>query len=265
MPGAPRPRPMIRTKTGRTLNPNIVKKTSPKGVVSLKKAQGKNTTRAFKKSIRSFDKARVDVALKFSKTQPSRKMALLERGIDARQLRAKGIPVNETLKVFGFEDTARAYGTKRVISEVGGLEKAALLFGDKELARSVGVVEKEQSRSRRIIEKDNVIKVGFMKIVEKYGLEDAYRVFGMKTINDAYGGKSKIMKILGAEEVNRAAQAVFSKIKNYDALQDVREYAKYNGVIETVRYVGLDPTRRALGLSTEQVKILVQELKKYKK
>jgi hypothetical protein len=242
MPIAPKPKPiMIKTKTNRMVNSKFVKKESPKGVVSLKKAQGENTNRAVKENLRKLDKTKIDIRLKLTEKSNNQKRALLERGIDARQLRAKGINVRETLRIFGLEDTTRAYGTKRIVSEFRDLRNTVAMFGPEEVARSFG---------------------GIKRIVGEFGLKEAYRAFGMTTIDKAYGGRSNIIKILGAEEVIRAKQSAFAGIEHYDALADIREYRENNVVVETARQFGIKTTGRALGLSTGDMKELASRLKK---
>jgi len=245
MPGVPKPRTvMIKTKTNRMVNSNFVKKESPNRVVSLKKAQGEKTNRAVKENLRKLTKENINHMLtEFSGKRLDLKRALLERGIDARQLRAKGFNVRETLRIFGLEDTTYAFGAKRVVNEFGNLTKTALMFGQEEVARSFG---------------------GIKKIVGEFSLEEAYSAFGIKNVNEAYGGFKNIMKILGPEEVIRAAQAAGAGIKNYDVLKDIREYSQNNGVVETARLFGVKYTGRALGLSTGDMTELARRLQKKK-
>jgi len=176
----------------------------------------------------------------FSGKRLDLKRALLERGIDARQLRAKGFNVRETLRIFGLEDTTYAFGAKRVVNEFGNLTKTALMFGQEEVARSFG---------------------GIKKIVGEFSLEEAYSAFGIKNVNEAYGGFKNIMKILGPEEVIRAAPAA-KGFKNYDELFDIKQYASDKGFVETARLFGVKYTGRALGLSTGDMKELARRLKK---
>lgn len=242
MPGVPKPRTvMIKTKTNRMVNSNFVKKESPNRVVSLKKAQGEKTNRAVKENLRKLTKENINHMLtEFSGKRLDLKRALLERGIDARQLRAKGFNVRETLRIFGLEDTTYAFGAKKVVNEFGNLTKTALMFGQEEVARSFG---------------------GIKKIVGEFSLEEAYSAFGIKNVNEAYGGFKNIMKILGPEEVIRAAPAA-KGFKNYDELFDIKQYASDKGFVETARLFGVKYTGRALGLSTGDMKELARRLKK---
>lgn len=238
MPGAPKPKPRITTKKGTLINAEMIKQNKKR--IELKKVESKNSTRQVKENLRKTNKIQIDSLLKLKNTKVDLKRRLLENGIDARQLRAKGIAVRETLNIFGLEETTRAYGAKRIVSEFGGLEKTALIFGSEVTARSFG---------------------GIKRIVGEFGLENAFRAFGFKAVNNAHRGISNLEKIYGVEKVFLASQAAIG-VKNPDYLGFIREYRKHNGITDTANRVGIRDTGRALGLSTGDMKELARRLKK---
>lgn len=240
MAGAPKPR-MITTSKGRLINAEMVKLRNRK--IELKKAQGENTNRRVKENLRKVTKTEISNRLRLTENRVELKRKLLEKGIDARQLKAKGFSVIETSRIFGLQETAKAFGTKRFVSEFGGLEKVVLAFDIKNTISAFG---------------------GVKRIVGEFGLEEAYRAFGITTINKAFGGSKNIIKILGPEEVIRAAQAAGAGIQNYDVLKDIREYSQNNGVVETARLFGVKYTGRALGLGTGDMTELARRLQKKK-
>lgn len=225
MPGAPtRPR-ILRPKPG-SLKPKPVSLKPKRGSlklkrglikrkVSLNEAQAKVINKVKKnkvavKDVRNINSKSVNYLVNHAEKSPNPRANLIKMGINAEQLKSRGYQVKKIIKLFGVEDAVRLYGNKGVVREyeiqditeyqsrgidiknrkIKGLEKFALMYGEDHVARSLG---------------------GYKRIVADFGLEDAYRAFGIITIDKAYGGRRNIIKTLGEEKVNRAIQAIMGK------------------------------------------------------
>ena len=213
MPLAPKSK-MIQTKTGRLINSNFVGKQKPNGVVSLEKSKGtpkQKTNRQIKEELKTYDKEKISSLIEESKKRYSEKLSilkikhllsdsrklknpaqfLLSKGIDARQLKAKGIPIYVIMDIFGLKETVKLF---KISEKKSGIPE----LYDRELNSIFDYYREKPGRSK--IHKQDLIK----DMVKEYGLKEMLDVFGLNWV--VYGvGVRPVMKMYNIKEIAKVA------------------------------------------------------------
>ncbi|MFA5745547.1 MAG: hypothetical protein WCX82_02400 [archaeon] len=233
MPLAPKSK-MIQTKTGRLINSNFVGKQKPNGVVSLEKSKGtakQKTNRQIKEELKTYDQEKIISLIEESKKRYSEKLSilkikhllsdsrklknpaqfLLSKGIDARQLKAKGIPIYVIMDIFGLKETVKLF---KIDEKKSGRDK----FHDRELESIIDYYGEKIGGSERYTEKD-LIKY----MIKEYGIKDMLDVFGLDWVVHG-AGVSPVMK-----------------------MYNIKELAKVANFRQFVAEIGLEPTIEAAG------------------
>lgn len=302
MPGALKPR-MITTKTGRLINSNFAGKQKPNGVISLEKSKGtakQKTNRQIKEELKTYDKEKISSLIEESKKRYSDKLSilkikhllsdsrklknpaqfLLSKGIDARQLKAKGIPIYVIMDIFGLKEAVKLF---KINEKKSGIPE----LYDRELNNIFDYYREKPGRSK--VYKQDLIK----EMVKEYGLKEMLDVFGLNWV--VYGvGVRPVMKMYDIKEIAKVADfhkfvseigieptitaagglkaaaqlfkhdqildefsrkycdKFYNHVPDYvvrDCPYSIKEFADIFGVKKTLNYWGLKATTQAFGFS----------------
>lgn len=164
----------------------------------LKKNDYQNSRKAIKEKLKNINRSELNLILNKANKTISPKKYLLLRGIDARQLKAKGVSLKEianvftlketasvfgglkeTARVVGLKETASVFGIKEIVREFGGIKETARIFGLKETARVVGI--KETARAFSGLKENANMFDGLKEISRMFGIKETARVFGLSS------------------------------------------------------------------------------------
>jgi len=149
----------------------------------FKKNTSENSRNAIKQKVKGFDGKEIrSLIVEAKKTKDPAKF-LLAIGIDARQLKAKGIGLRATASIFGLKETASIFGLKETAS-VFGLRKIASVFSLKETASVFGLKETVNAFG------------GLSEIARAFGLSEIAKVFGVKGLQSLGLSTYKINEIM---------------------------------------------------------------------
>lgn len=184
-----KPTTFVKTKKGRLINENFLNKKKKK--LELKKVKDKNSTREVKEKLKQINRQQILDIIKTEKAKPIEKRqikrSLLLNGIDARQFNAKGIPMSESIKIFGIADTIRGYGSETFIREHGGLKNTVKKYGVEKIIKSVDP-------------HDIAHDLNAPEIIDTFGIERAAKIYNTKTVNQLIDSYTSVKTLVSSKE-----------------------------------------------------------------